>query len=120
MKENFWLEVIVCFMATIKTPKITPTINPNILCIHSSSLTFSATLSKKFLAKYPNSKAYELDAFHPKKLQELVKKSIEKFSDVHAVVGNIKKETEEQKVIDEVKDDFHEYITDKLVSMGLG
>ncbi len=54
------------------------------------------TRSKKFIEQY-GSTAYELDAFHPKRLQELVRESLEAFTDLDAYQEQLEQGAQDKK-----------------------
>lgn len=59
--------------------------------------------AKKFVKQYGKT-SYELDAFHPKQLQDLALKSIEQFTDMESYAKNKHYELEDQEYISELKD----------------
>jgi hypothetical protein len=68
--------------------------------------------SKKFIQNHGTT-AYELDAFHPEKLQRLVRESIMQFTDMHAFEENMFQETKDLDMISELKSDVVEFIVSK-------
>ena len=69
--------------------------------------------TKKFIKKYGET-VYELDAFHPKQLQNLVRESIEQFTDMSMYEENVNQEYDDQEEIDELRDDVLEYMEERL------
>lgn len=67
--------------------------------------------SKRFIKNYGPT-AYELDAFHPEQLQQLVKDAIIKFTDMEAYEENLRQETRDQDDIDFLKDKVIKFVND--------
>lgn len=57
---------------------------------------------------------YELDAFHPVELEELVEKSIIHFTNVESIVCNLEIEIHEQDILRRLKIDAENYISDQF------
>jgi hypothetical protein len=74
--------------------------------------------TKKFVEKYGKT-AYELDAFHPLQLQDLVRESIRGFTDMGVYAENAEQEYDDDDTIDEFKEEVLAYIYDKLEDYGL-
>lgn len=71
------------------------------------------TRSRKFIEQY-GTDAYELDAFHPEQLQQLVSESIERFTDISAYNENVQKEGADLDVIKTLRAGFADYMRQKF------
>lgn len=58
--------------------------------------------AKKFIKRHGTT-AYEIDAFHPKQLQELIRKSIERFTDMAAYKKNKELESKDIEYLQDLK-----------------
>ena len=72
----------------------------------------SDTRARKFVERYGFT-AYELDAFHPEQLQQLVRESIEAFTDMTEYEDNAQKEESDLDTIDELKSEVVTFIDNK-------
>ena len=63
------------------------------------------------------STCYELDAFHPLALQELVDKSIQRYTNMDSVACNLNIEKAEQAQIAELRKDAASYLSAKFDSL---
>jgi hypothetical protein len=70
----------------------------------------SDSRARRFMRNYGTT-AYELDAFHPEQLQQLVKDSIIKFTDMKAYEENLHQEEKDQIDIDFLKDGVIEFVS---------
>ncbi len=68
--------------------------------------------SKRFIEQYGTT-AYELDAFHPDQLQALVKKSIERFTDLDALEDDLEQEQWDQECLGTLKDDVLQLVEER-------
>lgn len=69
--------------------------------------------TKKFIKEHGPT-CYELDAFHPLELQDLVERSIKHFTNLDAVSCNLDIEVEEMGFLKELKTDVEGYISERL------
>ena len=74
------------------------------------------TRAGKFMVAH-GSTCYELDAFHPSALQELVEKSILRYTNTEAIACNLSIEKSEQKLLSTLRRDAAGYITAKFDNM---
>jgi hypothetical protein len=69
--------------------------------------------AKKFIELY-GSTCYELDAFHPAELQDLVEWHIRKFTNLDAISCNYEKEMEEIKFIENLKSKVKNFVIEEI------
>jgi hypothetical protein len=69
----------------------------------------SDSRSRRFIEQY-GPRAYELDAFHPEQLQQLVYDSIVAFTDMSEYESNAKKEEIDMEAINNLKNEVRDYI----------
>ena len=72
-------------------------------------LKYSDSRSRRFIEQY-GPRAYELDAFHPEQLQQLMYDSIVEFTDMSEYDSNEKKEEIDMQAINNLKNDVRDYI----------
>jgi hypothetical protein len=63
--------------------------------------------------------AYELDAIHPERLQDLVRTNLEEFTDMSAYEENTDMESEDIENIEMLKDDVIDYIDSRAHELGI-
>lgn len=73
--------------------------------------------TKKFIKEHGPT-CYELDAFHPLELQELVKKSIRQFTNLDSITCNLNIQDKEQDLLTALKSDVGVYISNRFNDMG--
>ncbi|MDA9762207.1 hypothetical protein N9C84_03960 [Desulfobacterales bacterium] len=76
------------------------------------------TRSKRFIEQH-GSTAYELDALHPEKLQELARNSIEAFTDMDAYNQNKEKEVDDLGALEVLRDDIQGFAYEEAEARGL-
>jgi hypothetical protein len=69
--------------------------------------------TKKFIEKYGHT-CYELDALHPRALQELVESSIQRFTDMTEITCNLEMQKRDRDFIKNLKTDAEEFILRSL------
>ena len=69
--------------------------------------------TKNFL-KQPYTAAYELDAFEPDELQQLVRESLEAFTDMDILEGDQEQEDEDYDYLDDLSNDVQKFMQDRL------
>lgn len=74
--------------------------------------------SSRFINQY-GSTAYELDALHPEQLQQLVKTSIEAFTDMSAYNENTQKEKIDIAIIKTLKRNIKDFIEREADELGI-
>jgi hypothetical protein len=73
--------------------------------------------TKKFIKEH-GSTCYELDAFHPLELQDLVENSIRHFTNLESITCNLNIERQEQNILTQLKSDVQVYISEKFEQLG--
>lgn len=68
--------------------------------------------AKRFVMDY-GSTAYELDAFHPVQLQQLVKDAIIEFTDMNVYEQNLRQEQKDRGMINELKSDVMDFFNNQ-------
>jgi hypothetical protein len=76
------------------------------------------TRTKSFVDHHGET-AYELDAFHPEQLQQIVRESIEALTDMSKVEDNEIKGEDDSIKIAELKNDVYEYVDNRASELGI-
>ena len=78
----------------------------------------SDTRAKRFVRQH-GATAYELDALHPKKLQQIARQSIEHFTDMDAYENNKNQEMYDREDILALKHEVYQYVYEQAETLGL-